>query len=385
MYRSRFSRYTVFMETQHTTPRKTKLLYVVESFSTGVYAIVRDIACNLDPEAFTVRILHSLRPDSPKTYEEDFAQLHISLQYIPMGSLKTYRRAVGAIREAIRTFEPDTIHLHSSKAGVLGRLAAKGSFSKRLLYSPHGFSFLRTDVGATKRRIFLTLEILADRYKRATIVAVSEGERIEALKITSDTMVINNFIDTSLFDTITEEPTNCVVTTGRIAPQKNPQLFNTIAKSLPDVPFLWVGDGPLSSELTASNITVTGYVPRSEAIHHVRNAKIYLQTSLWEGMPVSILEAMAAGKPIVASNIIGNRDLIEQGKTGILCDPQKPHEFAEALQSVQQSPELQTRLGNAARDHAHSYHDVSVAIDLYSREYTKSNDAADRRTTHRAR
>ncbi|HLW21719.1 MAG TPA: glycosyltransferase, partial [Sphaerochaetaceae bacterium] len=127
------------METQHTTPRKTKLLYVVESFSTGVYAIVRDIACNLDPEAFTVRILHSLRPDSPKTYEEDFAQPHISLQYIPMGSLKTYRRAVGAIREAIRTFEPDAIHLHSSKAGVLGRLAAKGSFSKRLLYSPHGF------------------------------------------------------------------------------------------------------------------------------------------------------------------------------------------------------------------------------------------------------
>ena len=348
---------------------KTRVLYVVESFSTGVYAIVRDIACHLDPNSFELLVLHSLRSDSPTGYETDFSGDHITLRYIPMGSRGNYVPAIKKIRKAILEFKPDVIHLHSSKAGVLGRIAAKGTSYHHILYSPHGFSFLRTDVSALARRVFLFIEKMMQVYQKVTIIAVSEGERKEAQRITEDAVVINNFINTATFSTIRQTAGATVVTTGRIAPQKNPELFNTIAQALPEISFLWVGDGPLREQLNAPNITVTGYVPRTQAIQHVVNGQIYLQTSLWEGMPVSILEAMAAKKAIVASDIIGNRDLIVHNRSGMLCDPHYPEQFIEAIKTLIAHEEKRKALSEEAFRRVKTYHDVSVAMDAYTQIY----------------
>jgi len=362
------------METQPSSHDTIRVLFVVESFSTGVYAIVRDITCNLNPNTFEVLILHSLRDDSPQSFVDDFTYQHIHLQHIPMGSKKDYVPAIRKIKQVIREFNPQSIHLHSSKAGVLGRIAAKHTACQRILYSPHGFSFLRTDVSSFARWIFLCIERVINWYNPAKIIAVSEGEKVEAKKITSNCVVINNFIDTTQFDILSSESKYDVVTTGRIAPQKNPILFNTIAESLPSVSFLWVGNGPLRSTLSSPNITITGYVPRQEAIGHVIHAKIYLQTSLWEGMPVSILEAMAAGKPIVASNIIGNKDLLVHNKTGILCNPQNTQEFVDAVKNLLEDKHASLSLGTEACAYAHAVHDISIAIARYSAEYAGTTD-----------
>ena len=359
------------MNEQTIPQEKIRVLYVVESFSTGVYAIVRDIACNLDPSRFELTILHSLRSDSPSGYVEDFQYPHITLQYVPMGSKKTYVSAIRTIRDVIDRFKPHAIHLHSSKAGVLGRIAAKRATAPQILYSPHGFSFLRTDVSAFARWIFLQVERCINRYCHATIIAVSDGELQEALRITDDAVVINNFIDTSLFGSLVAKPGYPIVTTGRIAPQKNPDLFNTIAQALPEVSFLWVGDGPLRNRLTAPNIFVTGHVSRNEAIQHVVNAHIYLQTSLWEGMPVSILEAMAARKAIVASNIIGNRDLLTHEQSGILCDPDDPQQFITALKELLANQEIRNSLADQAYARVQAKHDVSVAVQRYAEYYRR--------------
>lgn len=369
LYRFAFIGYTSSMGQQEISEQKIKIVYVVESFSTGVYAIVRDIACNLDPDRFEVLILHSLRSDSPKQYHEDLSQSNISLQYIPMGSSKDYLRAIQSIRSVIKAYQPDCIHLHSSKAGFLGRLAAKRSCCSHIVYSPHGFAFLRTDVGPIKRWLFFQLEYWINRYMPSKIIAVSEGEREQALKVTNNTVTINNFIDTTTIHPDKPQTGFDIVTTGRIAPQKNPQLFNQIATALSDRTFLWVGDGPLRSELKSANISVTGYIPRAEAIAQVERAKVYLQTSLWEGMPVSILEAMAAGKAVVASNIIGNRDLINSGKTGILCDPNKPEEFISTLSDIIQDSDIRESLGKSAREHVVANHDVKVALECYMQIY----------------
>lgn len=350
--------------------KKIRVLYVVESFSTGVYAIVKDISCNLDIDKYEIRILHSLRSDSPKKYQEDFDQQNIVLKHIPMGTTRQYLQAIRSIKREITDFKPNTIHLHSSKAGFLGRIAAKRSSCSNILYSPHGFSFLRTDVNSMKRWIYLQLERWIDWYVPGKIIAVSEGERIEALRITEQSIVINNFIDTSKIPIGNDHDGYDILTTGRIAPQKNPELFNAIAKALPDYSFLWVGDGPLRSSLSASNITVTGLIPRSQVFEHLSKAKVYLQTSLWEGMPVSILEAMAAAKPVVASNIIGNRDLIQHEETGILCDPANPDLFVHALSKLLSEPQAANLLGKKAHTHVVEKHDLKIAIEKYSQEYT---------------
>ncbi len=349
--------------------KKVKVLYIVESFSTGVYAIVRDIACALDPDSFEVHILHSLRDDSPSGYEEDLNREHIQLTYIPMGSVKEYPKAVKAIREYIIEFSPDVIHLHSSKAGVLGRLAVPKKVHVPIFYSPHGFSFLREDVGAGKRLIFLTLERVIQVYRKARIIAVSEGEAVHARRITQDVLTINNFIDTSQFESRETEEEEYIVTCGRISPQKQPTLFNEIALQMPDQQFLWIGDGPLRDTLTAENITVTGLVPRTEAIEKVKKAMIYIQTSLWEGMPVSILEAMAAGRAVVASDIVGNRDLITDGVTGNLCEAHHADAFVERIKEFISSEKLRKERGNAAADHVMKNHSLKSAVASYERLY----------------
>ena len=357
------------MDTQDTSPQKTRLLYVVESFSTGVYAIVRDIACNLDPEQFTILILHSLRPDSPKAYEQDFTQAHISLQYVPMGSLKDYASAVSSIRKVIKGFRPDVIHLHSSKAGVLGRIAAKGVFSQTMLYSPHGFSFLRTDVGLLFRWIFLILEKGIDRYVPGKIIAVSPGEAEQAKRITQDVVTINNFINTKQFPLVSQLEQNVVITSGRISAQKNPSLFNRIAEALPAIQFIWVGDGPLRKDLVAKNILVTGYVSRREVFDYLSKASIYIQTSLWEGMPVSILEAMASGLPVVASDIIGNRDLICHGSTGYLCDISDYREFVTHITSLVEHESEKMEIGKQSRNLILEEYDIVQAVERYAMLY----------------
>ena len=348
---------------------KTNVLYIVESFSTGVYAILRDIAVSLDPQQFHIHIIHSLRSDSPKDFQEDLNYDHISLEYVPMDSAGNYLRAVKQIRRTIRKFQPDAVHLHSSKAGFLGRIAAKREGHTHVFYSPHGLSFLRLDVGRIKRSIFFLLERFISWYAGGTVIAVSQGELKEAKRITDNAVLINNFIEIPEEISNKESETPLVATSGRISPQKNPDLFTSIARTMPEVQFLWIGDGPQRDRLTAENISVTGYLSRSQVLSLLKGSWVYLQTSKWEGMPVSVLEAMALGKPVTASRIIGNCDLIEHGKTGFLYTLDDIHGFKDKIRELLQNRQLRESIGKAARAHAEQHHDVKKAVEAYADMY----------------
>lgn len=346
---------------------RIKVLYVVESFSTGVYSIIRDIVCNLDSAAFHIHIIHSLRPDSPKDYQEQLQQDNISLEYIAMDSLKTYRKAVGRIRSRIQKLSPDVVHLHSSKGGFLGSLAAKGH--PNIFYSPHGFSFLRTDVGFFRRKVFFFLEKLIRKYSGGSIIAVSKGEYCEAERITNSVLLIENFVDISTLPDNTPAELPMVITNGRITYQKNPQLFNAVAMCLPDIRFVWVGDGPLRHCLTSENIEVTGYLSRKDALLFLSQGWVYLQTSKWEGMPVSVLEAMGIGMPSVVTNCIGNRDLIINKKNGYVHDEDDTHGFAGSIIKLIRETKLRKDFGDMAKSNVKKNHSIDIAVKKYSEIY----------------
>ena len=158
----------------------------------------------------------------------------------------------------------------------------------------------------------------------AKVIGVSKGEYEEALKLTKNAMYINNGIDITKipkggkkeFDR--EHPVIC--TLGRISFPKNPSMFNRIAESFPEWKFIWIGDGDLRSALTASNIEITGWMDREEATEQLARADVFLIPSLWEGLPVALLEAMYQEKLCIASRVIGNRDVMIDGKNGFLAD-----------------------------------------------------------------
>ena len=97
-------------------------------------------------------------------------------------------------------------------------------------------------------------------------------------------------------------------------------MFNEIAKNFPNLQFTWIGDGELRNELTSKNIKITGWLERKDVLKELNKNDIFILPSLWEGLPISLLEAMYMRKICIVSNIIGNRDVIEEGKNGFVAN-----------------------------------------------------------------
>jgi hypothetical protein len=197
----------------------------------------------------------------------------------------------------------------------------------KMFYNPHGFSFLMQDDSKSKRIMYWTIEkIIAIFNRKCTIIGCSKGEYEEALKLTKNAVCINNGINV---EKLKKDIKNLnkkeidfnnlkICTSGRIGYQKNPKLFNEIAQEFPNIKFTWIGDGDLKSELSSSNITVTGWKSREEVLRLVNENDIFILTSLWEGLPISLLEAMWLGKICIVTNCIGNRDVIENKINGYI-------------------------------------------------------------------
>ena len=310
-----------------------KIIYVVESFGAGVYTFLTELS-NSIIEHYEVVIIYSVREETPINFKNDFdtkikfIQIDMCRGLNPVKNLKSLVQ----IKKVLKKENPDVIHLHSSKAGFLGRIAcyANRFNMDKVFYNPHGFSFLQQNESKLKRKLFYGLEWFASRLGGYT-VGCSKGEFEEALKISRKCININNGIDTSKIDKIIKENNLNIIhskrnkklvigTVGRICYQKNPQLFNDIAKFFTEYDFIWVGDGELKDKLVADNIKVTGWTERKEVIKELIDIDIFILTSLWEGLSISLLEAMYLGKPVIVSNVTGNKDVVYNNINGYIAN-----------------------------------------------------------------
>lgn len=294
----------------------------------GVFTYIVDLANEL-AEMYDMYVAYAIRPQTPINYTSYFdSRIHL----IKVNNLTRRINAVSdlkaffEIKEIAKYVKPDIIHLHSSKAGVLGRWAFNGHRIP-LFYTPHGYSFLMNHYSFQKRVLFRFLEkISAKRY--CTTISCSEGEHQETLHLTNRAVYVNNGVNIEQLRALVKEchtdisPEHkfTVFTLGRICNQKNPYLFNRIAEDMPDIDFLWIGDGDLKNVLTASNIEITGWTDRRTALKRSLMADIFFLPSLWEGLPLSLLEAMYLEKLCVVSNVIGNRDVIHNEENGFVCN-----------------------------------------------------------------
>lgn len=321
---------------QGSMAEKRKLLYVVEAMGGGVFTYIVDLANELVDE-FDVYIAYATRPQTPNNYREYFdSRIRlIEVKYF-CREVKASRefKAIKEVKKIAEKIKPDIIHLHSSKAGVIGRIAFNGG-DVPLFYTPHGYSFLMQDYKPLKRMVFRTIESLMAK-RNCTTISCSLGEHQETLKMTKRATYVNNAINVEEMQSKLEsvkkvEHPFTVFTLGRICRQKNPSMFNSIAEKMPDVKFLWIGDGELRDELTSKNIKITGWVNREEALSLSQNTDVFVLTSLWEGLPISLLESMYMRKLCVVSNVIGNRDVIKNGENGFVCE--SVDDFVDAIQN----------------------------------------------------
>ncbi|MBQ9122964.1 MAG: glycosyltransferase family 4 protein [Lachnospiraceae bacterium] len=357
---------------------KKKVLHIVEAFGGGVYTFMEALANGICDE-YEVTVAYARRNQTPEHFEQDF------LPQIRFIEVKNFMRSINPVKDfkamlelkkIVKEVNPDVIHLHSSKAGVLGRLAINCRKYK-VYYTPHGYSFLKQDDSKLKRFIYEKIEWLSAKFG-GTIVAVSKGEYEASLKLTKKACYINNGIDMDYLSKMldkqvlseekpTIEPLK-VGTIGRICYQKNPEFFNQVAKNFPDIPFVWVGEGEMRDCLDSPNIQITGWKERPETIKLLNEMDIFLLPSLWEGLPISLLEAMYLKKACIVTDVIGNRDVIVNGVNGFIG--QNEEEFAAIIQKMLNKEIDLEEIGQAAFADVQREYNTKVMVQKYKELYS---------------
>lgn len=343
-----------------------KVVHIIEALGGGVYTYFRDLSTffgddeiNKNIETTIIYSGNRKEIDAQKIKSEfsdgvKLIQVNMVREFSPVQDLKSAFQ----LAKEIKKINPDVIHLHSSKAGVLGRVAYFFLFKKKkLFYTPHGYSFLRTDISSTMRNVYWGIEKNFQRIFGGTIVACGDTE-LEIAKGVGNAKLVRNGIDIASVQKHFVPHQNEKLTIGimaRITAARNPEMFNQIALKFPDFNFVWIGDGELKHLITAPNIRITGWIlDRKTVLKELNNIDIYMQISLWEGLPIAVLEAMALQKPVIATNIIGNKDAVLHNKTGFLfTDVSELESFFEILKN----PEKRSEFGKNALARCHDLFD----------------------------
>ncbi|MEO8093705.1 MAG: glycosyltransferase [Pseudolysinimonas sp.] len=280
----------------------TVVLHVVESWSAGVRsAVLQFVAATPEVEH------HLLRGVKRSEFAADDEHGFASVGVLPTGVLAARR----AIRRGVAAVGPDVVHAHSSYAGVFVRTTLRRDADRRIVYSPHCFAFERRDVAAPVRLVIRMLEHLLAR-NTDTIAACSPGEARVASRLRAGRVIyVPNVASVPALAMLEHRDPNRVVAVGRIGAQKDPDFFRAAVLHLrrnghPDLDARWIGDGDdriARLRLERAGIPTSGWLSSFDAHKALGQAGVYLHTARWEGFPVSILEAIELGIPVIAREV----------------------------------------------------------------------------------
>jgi glycosyltransferase involved in cell wall biosynthesis len=221
-----------------------------------------------------------------------------------------------------RQVQLDVVHLHSSYAGFL-RLVVSPSVAERVVYTPHGYAFMRDDFCKAVRALTLGAELTLQRRSGTIAVGTGEAEQCRRYLRSKRVSVLHNRINTGTIPSQNPASRPLVVNVSRITKHKAADRFAAVATALStEADFVWIGDGdPGLKEryFHDSPVKVTGWLSREEVLLHLARAHVLLSCSRAEGLPLSVIEAQAMGIPVVLSDIPGHRDAIADGVSGYLA------------------------------------------------------------------
>jgi glycosyltransferase involved in cell wall biosynthesis len=343
------------------SPSSWSVLHATEHLGAGVLTFLALATRELSHAGVRQTLVYSRRGETPDGASSQFdpqvrlVEIDHARARGPWAFLRALRHA---LRTELSTHHYDAVHLHAAKAGFVGRLALGEPRSSLppIYYSPHGLSSLnrqRPLAGAMAG----FLERVAG-FSACLPVGCGQGEALELQRLTRRTAaVLENPVDEAYFNVARDpDPTPRVVTVGRACEQKGPTQFAELAARFhyagEPVRFIWVGAGDPRYEqvLRAAGVEVTGWVSQDEVRKQLARAHVYVQTSHWEGMPLSVLQAMAVGLPCVVTDVVGNRDAVSHGTTGLLA--RDVSSLAVYVKSLLDQPQRARDLGELAQREA---------------------------------
>ena len=327
-----------------------------------------DTVASLDRSEFTPALACAdegeLLPEAHALRDVELYELrHLRREVRPISDMQ----ALAELRGVIRRFKPDLVHTHSSKAGILGRLAAHRERVPVVIHSIHGFGF-GPQQPAPVRLAFLAVERLASRWTTA-FIAVSQRNLEAGVRLrlfpASRARVIRSGVDLASFaahrggEALRRElgvpsAAPLVVQIVCFKPQKAPERFVEIAARLasrfPAAHFLLVGDGALRRQLERlrreagleGRLHLPGWRRDVPAI--LDAATVVTLTSRFEGLPRVLVEALAAGVPVVAMAVDGVSEVVRDGQNGFLVAPHDVEGVATRVAAILADDALRSRL-----------------------------------------
>jgi glycosyltransferase involved in cell wall biosynthesis len=285
-------------------------------------------------------------------------------------------RAVADLVRVMRRERPAIVHTHTSKAGFVGRLAAKLARVPAVVHQPHGHIFYGY-YGRTRTALYVGLERLAARWADRLIMLTERGiaeHLAQGIGRPAQFVVVPSGVPVHAFRAAAPTPDAAraalglprdayvVAALGRLVPIKGFDLLvealPAVAAALPSTRLLIIGDGPLRGALEARaealgimpRLTITG--ARSDVPAVLAAADVLVAPSRNEGMGRAIVEAMALGVPVIGAAVGGIPAVIVDGESGRLVEPERPAAIARALIELGVDPLLRAKLGAAAGERA---------------------------------
>lgn len=324
-----------------------------------------EVACNFEYGSITSQ-------DRVDEFKEELIRDNCKVHHLPVP------RSVFAIGDIVKSYKMmkrlcdeknyEIVHCHSPIGGIIARLACRKARKKgaKVIYTAHGFHFFKgapiknwliyyTAERITAKFTDLLITINKEDYENAQKFNVENTEYVPGIGIDVD-KIKNVKIDRSKkrSEFNLNEDDFVLFTAGQLSKRKNHEVvIKALAKiENKSVKLLICGLGELEkylkeliSDLGLENrVILAGY--RKDVIEQLHAADCFVFPSFQEGLPVALMESMAAGLPIVCSNIRGNVDLIEHEINGFLVNPEDVNGFAESIQKVLSDKKMQIDMGN---------------------------------------
>lgn len=288
---------------------------------------------------------------------------------------------------------PDVVHTHSSKAGILGRLAAKLAGVPVIVHTYHGFGFNDYQPHLVKR-LYVALERLCCRFTHAIVFVSKANEdyaRRHGLGDPARYHLIRSGVALAGYPARVENKGRrktelglgmhkpLVLSIGNLKPQKNPADFVAMAQRvsarLPETEFVFVGDGPLRQRLEfqviahglSNRVKLPGW--RQDTAELLALADVFVMTSLWEGLPRALVEALKSGVPAVCYAADGVVDVLQDGANGYVVAPRDVNALSERVCALLQDDALRREMGRRAAASIGPEFDIDVMVRAQERLY----------------
>ena len=337
-----------------------RVLLVSQPTDGGVFRHVQDLAEGLPDHGFDVVLA------APPLTAAAPADTVVALPLVRAPSPRADARALAGLVRAVRALRPDIVHAHSSKAGAVARLARLATPRVPVVHTPHGYAHAGYFESRAQRRAYALAERaltpLATR-----IVCVCEAERGLALALGAGARarLVYNGVGPPAGSPVHPEVAALrkrgpvIATLTLLRPGKGIEtLLDALPAVLaahPQVQLAIAGTGidrePLEARARALGVAAAvrflGFVDDPAGV--VRGADVFVSSSWAESFPYVVLDAMALGRPIVATRVGGVAEALNDGESGLLVAPRDAHALAGALSRLLSEPARATEMGDAAR------------------------------------